>query len=143
VRDPFGRAIDVISATPVHEGNDIFTTIDHTIQANAEQVLRSTIAQWHAQSATAVVINPKTGEVLALAQAPGYNANNASNVPFAVQRNRSVTDTYEPGRPSSSSRSARRCRSASSRPRRGSRCRTASKSPTAPCTTQSRAGRRR
>jgi cell division protein FtsI (penicillin-binding protein 3)/stage V sporulation protein D (sporulation-specific penicillin-binding protein) len=97
VRDPFGRAIDVISATPVHEGNDIFTTIDHTIQANAEQVLRSTIAQWHAQSATAVVIDPKTGEVLALAQAPGYNANNASNVPFAVQRNRSVTDTYEPG----------------------------------------------
>jgi len=97
VRDPFGRAIDVLSATPVREGNDIFTTIDHSIQWNAEQVLRSTVAQWHARSATAVVLDPSTGEVLAMAQAPGYNANNAANVPFAIQRNRSVTDTYEPG----------------------------------------------
>jgi cell division protein FtsI (penicillin-binding protein 3) len=97
VRDPFGRAIDVLSATPVREGNDVFTTIDHSIQWNAEQVLRSTVAQWHARSATAVVLDPSTGEVLAMAQAPGYNANNAANVPFAVQRNRSVTDTYEPG----------------------------------------------
>jgi cell division protein FtsI/penicillin-binding protein 2 len=97
VRDPFGRAIDVISSTPVHEGNDVFTTLDHTIQANAEQVLRSTVAQWHAQSATAVVLDPSTGAVLAIAQTPGYNANNANQVPFSVQRNRSVTDTYEPG----------------------------------------------
>jgi cell division protein FtsI/penicillin-binding protein 2 len=97
VRDPFGRAIDVLSATPVREGNDVFTTIDHTIQANAEQVLRTTVVQWHARSATAIVLDPSTGEVLAMAQAPGYNANNADRVPFALQRNRTVTDTYEPG----------------------------------------------
>ena len=40
VRDPFGRAIDVVSSTPEREGHDIFTTLDHTIQANAEPVLR-------------------------------------------------------------------------------------------------------
>ena len=97
VRDPFGRAIDVLSSTPVREGSDVFTTIDHTIQANAEQVLRSTVAFWHAQSATAIVLDPKSGDVLAMAQAPGYNANKASSVSFATQRNRSVTDVYEPG----------------------------------------------
>ena len=97
VRDPFGRAISVVSATPEHQGRDVFTTIDHTIQANAEAVLRQTIAHWHAKSATAVVIEPRTGAVLAMAQAPGYNANNASRVSFALQRNRAVTDTYEPG----------------------------------------------
>ena len=97
IRDPFGRAIDVLSSVPVREGQDVFTTIDHTIQANAEQVLRSTVASTGAQSATAIVMNPKTGEILAMAQAPGYNANDASQVPFALQRNRSVTDVYEPG----------------------------------------------
>ena len=97
VRDPFGRAIDVVSTTPEREGHDIFTTIDSKIQANAEQVLHSTISQWHAKSATAIVLDAHSGAVLAMAQAPGYNANNASNVPFALQRNRAVTDTYEPG----------------------------------------------
>jgi len=97
VRDPFGRAIDVLSATPVREGNDVFTTLDHAIQTNAEQVLRQTVAQWHARSATAIVLDPSTGDVLAMAQAPGYNANDANRVPFGTQRNRTVTDTYEPG----------------------------------------------
>jgi cell division protein FtsI/penicillin-binding protein 2 len=97
VRDPFGRAINVLSMTPEQQGHDLFTTIDHTIQANAEAVLRQTIARWHAHSATAVVLDPRTGAVLAMAQAPGYDANNASKVSFAMQRNRAVTDTYEPG----------------------------------------------
>src|SRR3954452_23175658 len=91
VRDPFGRAIDVLSMTPEQQGHDLFTTIDHTIQANAEAVLRQTISHWHAKSATAVVLDPRTGAVLAMAQAPGYDANNASKVPFALQRNRAVT----------------------------------------------------
>jgi cell division protein FtsI/penicillin-binding protein 2 len=97
VRDPFGRAINVVSMTPEQQGHDLFTTIDHTIQANAEAVLRRTIAHWHAKSATAVVMDPRTGAVLAMAQAPGYDANRANKVPSALQRNRAVTDTYEPG----------------------------------------------
>jgi cell division protein FtsI/penicillin-binding protein 2 len=97
VRDPFGRAIDVISSTPERDGSDLFTTIDHNIQANAELVLRQTVAQWGARGATAVVLDPTTGAVLAMAQAPGFDANKASQTPFDVQRNRAVTDTYEPG----------------------------------------------
>lgn len=97
VRDPFGRAIDIVSATPERQGTDVFTTIDHTIQANAEAVLRQTVAHWDAKAATAVVLDPRTGAVLAMAQAPGYDANKANRVSFALQRNRAVTDTFEPG----------------------------------------------
>ena len=97
VQDPFGRAIDVISSRPEREGLPIFSTIDHTIQANAEAVLRATMAKWGAKDATAVVLDPRTGEVLAMAQAPGYNANNTSTASQATLRNRAVTDTYEPG----------------------------------------------
>jgi cell division protein FtsI/penicillin-binding protein 2 len=97
VRDPFGRAINVVSTTPEVQGKDIFTTLDHTIQANAEAVLKQTVAQWGAKAAVAIVLDPKTGEVLAMAQAPGYDANASNVVPFATQRNRAVTDTYEPG----------------------------------------------
>ena len=97
VRDPFGRAIDVVSSTPEHQGNDVFTTIDNKIQANAEAVLRETVAKWHAKSATAIVLDPHTGAVLAMAQAPGYNANNSSRVPQSLLTNHAVTDVFEPG----------------------------------------------
>ena len=97
VRDPFGRAIDVIGGTTERDGQAIVTTLDHVIQSNAEAVLRETVAHWHANSAEAVILDPRTGDVLALAQAPGYDANDANRVPFAVQRNRAVTDMYEPG----------------------------------------------
>ncbi len=97
VRDPFGRAIDVVGGTTERDGASIVTTLDHVIQSNAETVLRQTVARWRARSATAVILDPRTGEVLALAQAPGYDANKANRVPFAIQRNRAVTDMYEPG----------------------------------------------
>ncbi len=100
VRDPTGRAIDVISSKPVQEGANVFTTLDHTIQAQAERVLNQTVSQWGAKDATAIVLDPSTGEVLAMAQTPGYNANNTSNVARwspGLLRNRAVTDTYEPG----------------------------------------------
>ena len=100
VRDPTGRTIDVISSRPAWQGADVFTTIDHTMQAQAEKVLRETVSRWGAKDATAIVLDPSTGEVLAMAQTPGYNANNTSNVArysAALLRNRALTDTYEPG----------------------------------------------
>src|SRR5581483_5932862 len=97
VRDATGRSIKVLSSSPVQEGTDVFTTIDHTIQANAEQVLRETVSRWGAKGATAIVLDPSTGEVFAMAQAPGYDANLTSKVRPALTRNRAVTDTYEPG----------------------------------------------
>jgi cell division protein FtsI (penicillin-binding protein 3) len=97
VRDPLGRTIDVLSSTPEVPGRDVFLTLDHTLQAKVESVLRSTVTRWHAAGGTAVVLDPKTGGVLAMASAPGFDANNFGRVPSALQRNRAVTDTYEPG----------------------------------------------
>ncbi len=100
VRDPSGRTIEVINSRPVQEGASVFMTIDHVIQAQAEKVLRETVAQWGAKDASVVVEDPSTGEVLAMAQTPGYNANDTSAVARlspGLLRNRAVTDTYEPG----------------------------------------------
>jgi cell division protein FtsI (penicillin-binding protein 3) len=97
VRDPFGRTIDVVSATPERPGRDVFLTLDHTLQAEVESILRTTVARWHASNGTAIVLDPKTGGILAMAVAPGFDANDFSRIPSAFQRNRGVTDTYEPG----------------------------------------------
>jgi cell division protein FtsI (penicillin-binding protein 3) len=97
IRDPSGQAINVISSTAAREGQNVTLTIDHTIQAQAESVLRRTIDQWHAKGASAVVLDPHTGGVLAMAIERGYDANRFPIVPKDRQRNRTVTDTYEPG----------------------------------------------
>ena len=97
VRDPLGRTIDVVSSMPERPGRDVFLTLDHTLQAKVESVLRATVARWHAADGTAIVLDPTTGGVLAMAVAPGFDANNYPGAPSAYQRNRAVTDTYEPG----------------------------------------------
>ncbi len=97
VRDPFGHVLDAVTSTTALDGSDVYLTIDHTIQAQAESVLRDTLRKWHAKDATAVVLDPQTGAVLAMAVAPTYDANNFAGVPKEVQRNLAVTDTYEPG----------------------------------------------
>ena len=97
VKDPAGRVIDVQQQRAERPGRDVFLTLDHSIQANAEEVLRETVHRWHAKSASAVVLDPRTGAVLAMAVQPGYNANRFPSAPSDLQRNRTVTDTYEPG----------------------------------------------
>ena len=97
VRDPFGRAIDVIHAVPSVEGRDVRLTLDATLQANAESVLQRSVRRWGARAATAVVLDPHSGEILAMAAQPGFDANRFPEVSRDVQRNRAVTDTYEPG----------------------------------------------
>jgi cell division protein FtsI/penicillin-binding protein 2 len=97
VRDPTGRAISILSSTAAEEGQDVYLTLDHTLQANAEAVLRQTIQRWEAEAASAVVLDPRTGDILAMAIERGYDANRFPIVPRDLQRNRAVTDTYEPG----------------------------------------------
>jgi cell division protein FtsI (penicillin-binding protein 3) len=97
VRDPFGHVLQSDTARPAVDGSDVYLTIDHTIQAQAETVLRDTVRRWHAKDATAVVLDPRTGAVLAMAVAPTFDANNFPAIPRDLQRNRAVTDTYEPG----------------------------------------------
>jgi len=97
VKDPAGQVLDVQHARPDVPGRDVYLTLDHSIQANAEEVLRATVEKWHAKSASAIVLDPRTGGVLAMAVEPGYDANRYPFAPRDVQRNRTVTDTYEPG----------------------------------------------
>ena len=97
VKDPSGRVIDVTRSTPERRGKDVVLTLDHTIQADAEAVLRETVVKWHARAATAVVLDPRTGGVLAVAGVPGFDANRFPETSRVIQRVRAVTDTYEPG----------------------------------------------
>jgi cell division protein FtsI (penicillin-binding protein 3) len=97
VRDPSGRAIQVLSSKAAEPGRDVHLTLDHTLQANAEAVLHATVQKWRAKAASAVVLDPRTGGILAMAVERGYDANRFPEVSRDLQRNRAVTDTYEPG----------------------------------------------
>ena len=100
VRDPFGRTLDTVESDQVQHGKDVFLTVDHTIQGYVERVMRRTKSRWGALSATAVVLDPRTGGILALAVEPGFDANAFPAVAKSDEerlRNRAVTDTYEPG----------------------------------------------
>lgn len=97
VKDPFGRVLNVVKSSPERPGRDVFLTLDHTIQANAESVLRSIVSQWGARRATALVLDSQTGGILAMAVAPGFDANAYGRTPADRHRNVAVTDTYEPG----------------------------------------------
>ena len=97
VKDPFGRTLEVVGSKPGSDGQNVYLTIDHTIQGQVERILRATQERWRARSASAVVMDPRTGAILALAVEPGFNANRSPNVSDDRKRNRAVTDTYEPG----------------------------------------------
>jgi cell division protein FtsI (penicillin-binding protein 3) len=98
-RDGLGRvrpSADYPRIDPIN-GDDVKLTLDLTYQAIVEEELKKGITANKADAGTAVVLNPKTGEILALAVAPCVNPNDASGVPPAQARNRIVSDVFEPG----------------------------------------------
>ncbi len=97
VKDPFGRALDVVETKPETPGRSVRLTIDREVQANAEEILQDTVRRWGARAATAVVMDPHTGEIYAMATAPRFNANRFATTRADRRRNRAVTDAYEPG----------------------------------------------
>jgi len=97
VKDPFGRALDVVETKPEKPGRSVRLTIDREVQANAEEILQETVRHWGARAATAIVMDPHTGEIYAMATAPRFNANRFPTTRADRRRNRAVTDTYEPG----------------------------------------------
>jgi cell division protein FtsI/penicillin-binding protein 2 len=98
VRDALGQAVNTIQQRPAHDGRDVFLTLDSHIQANAEQVLENTVHEWHAKDATAIVLDPKTGAILAMAQEPGFDANHPPAATASdLTIDHAVTDVFEPG----------------------------------------------
>jgi cell division protein FtsI/penicillin-binding protein 2 len=97
VKDPLGNVIDEVDTRAETAGADVFLTLDHRMQANAEAVLRATVRDAHAKAGTAIVLDPRTGAILAMANTPTFDPNRFGKAPPDRRRNRAITDTYEPG----------------------------------------------
>src|SRR5437899_132747 len=78
-------------------GANVILTLDEKIQYIAERELAAAIAKTHAIAGTVMVMNPNTGEILALANWPKFNPNAVKEVPAEARMNRAVTALYEPG----------------------------------------------
>jgi len=78
-------------------GTTIRLTIDRDIQWVASKAISDAVKKSGALSGTVIVMDPKTGEILAHATAPTFDPNNRKGVPLALMRNPSVQDVYEPG----------------------------------------------
>lgn len=98
LRDRKGRVVeDIESLQPVHHGRDLRTSLDLRIQAATQRHLAATLHETRAKGVSAVMLDVRTGEVLAMANAPDFNPNNRANFSVDAFRNRSVTDVFEPG----------------------------------------------
>ena len=82
---------------PPEAGQNLVLTIDQTIQYIAEKELDQGMQDTKAIAGTVVVENPRTGEILALANRPTFNPNVFNSVPLDALKNRAVSDIYEPG----------------------------------------------
>ncbi len=78
-------------------GHNLVLTIDNTIQYIAETALKEAVEEYSALSGLAIVMNPQTGAVLAMAHYPFFNPNSYADFDKSVWRNRALTDNFEPG----------------------------------------------
>ncbi|HEX3550326.1 MAG TPA: penicillin-binding protein 2 [Candidatus Elarobacter sp.] len=98
--DQFGRAIPFGETQVVQRataGKNVVTTLDPYVQFEAERLLRDAVKKWSSPNACAIVMDPWTGEILALANMPDYDPSRFAAFPEARWRDRAVTDAYEPG----------------------------------------------
>lgn len=98
-QDPSGRALPQaeFKQTRPEPGRSLFLTVDKDVQYFAEHTLAGAVEQFSADAGSAIVMRVGTGEILAMANVPTYDPNRAGRSDPAAQRNRAVTDVYEPG----------------------------------------------
>jgi cell division protein FtsI (penicillin-binding protein 3) len=98
IKDRLGRVVEDIgdSVAPV-DGKDIELSIDSKVQFFAYQRIRDAVAENKAKAGSVVVLDARSGEVLALANFPSYSPGDRRNLTGAQLRNRALTDTFEPG----------------------------------------------
>jgi cell division protein FtsI (penicillin-binding protein 3) len=98
LKDRSGQAVkDVEYLTAPHSGHDLVLSLDLRLQYFAYRELKSAIDSNHAKSGSIVMLDARTGEILALANQPSFNPNDLAHVTNAAMRNRAITDRYEPG----------------------------------------------
>lgn len=96
-KDRYGRVVENISLEEKREGKSLTLTIDQRIQAIAYRAVKQAVADFRATSASAVMIDVASGDVLAMVNAPSYNPNNRADLQSFKMRNRVITDAIEPG----------------------------------------------
>lgn len=92
-----GNQIEIIEQEAGKKARDLSLTIDQRIQALAYREIKEATIVYQATSASVVIVDVHTGEILALANTPSYNPNNRETVKSFRVRNRAVTDAFEPG----------------------------------------------
>ncbi|NDU85087.1 MAG: penicillin-binding protein 2 [Ferrovum sp.] len=98
IRDRAGHVIeDVENIRLPRQGQDLSLSVDARIQHLAARELRQAVESSHAKAGAAVVLDSRTGEILALVNSPDYDPNQRGGLSGAELRNRAITDTYEPG----------------------------------------------
>jgi cell division protein FtsI (penicillin-binding protein 3) len=98
LKDRLGRSIEnVESIRPPHHGKDLRTSIDLRLQYLAYRTLQAAVKSHNARSGSVVILDVKTGEVLAMVNQPTYNPNDRSQFIAERYRNRAITDIFEPG----------------------------------------------
>jgi cell division protein FtsI/penicillin-binding protein 2 len=96
-KDGLGEEIERNTQSTVESGRDLTLTIDARLQAGVEEVLNDVGERYEPAGATAILMDPQTSEVLALANWPEADPANAANEPAESFRNRATAFTYEPG----------------------------------------------
>ncbi len=96
-KDALGDAIELRETQRTVPGSDIRLTLDANVQDRAEEVLAEVGEEWKPKGATAIVMDPRDGAILALANWPQVNANALGDAPDYARQNRAVGATYEPG----------------------------------------------
>lgn len=99
-RDAAGNVILTSNYDPIlpREGKDIVLTIDTGVQQKVEEILRKGVEDQRATSGTAILMNPKTGEIISMANYPSYDGNEFwRNQELWIYKNKAVSDVYEPG----------------------------------------------
>jgi len=97
VRDGLGKPLEVRDVERARPGKDVTLTLDAQIQDRVEAVLHDVGAKFSPRGASAVVLDPRTNEILAMANWPQVDANAPGAAPQAAQRNLATSFTYEPG----------------------------------------------
>jgi cell division protein FtsI (penicillin-binding protein 3) len=97
VNDALGKPVAVTDPVPAESGESLQLTLDAKIQDKVEQVMQGVGETYRPKGATAIVMNPDSGELLAVANWPRIDANDPSKAPGYANEDRAVGYTYEPG----------------------------------------------